>query len=149
MQIELDADRNAGADHLAHMGEHVAFAVVVAFRHHGAMHGEQHGVDRQRGLEIGHDLVAEGFVDLLHRLASRLGEGAQAFDHLPTLLLGATPPHRERRAEHRHFVAVARLAIEAGFLEELLSGGNGGEGVGLGAEAGGEDLDLFHVATVT
>ena len=97
-------------------------------------------VDRHGGLEVGHDLVAEGLVDLLHRLAGRLGEGAQALDHLPALGLGALAPDRERRAEHRHVLAVAGLAVEAGLLEELMAGRDGREGVGLGAETGGEDL---------
>jgi hypothetical protein len=113
-----------------------------SLRHHGAVHGQQHAVDRQGRLQVGDDLIPESFVDLLHRLAGRLGEGAQALDHLPALGLGTAAPHHERRAEHRHVLAVAAFAEEAGLLEKLMAGGDGGEGVGLGAEAGGEDL--FH-----
>ena len=55
--------------------------------------------------------------------------------------------HRALQVIRRQFllpllVAVARLAIEAGLLEELVSSGDGSEGVGLGAERGSEDL--FH-----
>ena len=39
--------------------------------------------------EVGDDLVAERLVDLLHRPAGRHGEGAEAFDHLPALGVGA------------------------------------------------------------
>jgi hypothetical protein len=142
MQVELNAHRHIGANDLAHVREQVAFAVVVAFGHHGAVHGQQHGVDRHGGFQIGNDLVAKGLVDLFYGFAGRLGEGAEALDHLPALGLGATAPDRKRRTEHRHILAVARLAIEAGLLEELMSGRDGGEGVGLGAQARGEDL--FH-----
>jgi hypothetical protein len=142
MQVELDPDRHVAADHLADMGEQVAFAVVVALGHHGAVHGEEHRVDRHGGPEVGNDLVAEGLVDLLHRLAGRHGEGAQALDDLPALGLAALAPHGERRAEHRHVLAIAPFAVEAGLLEELMAGRDGSEGVGLGAKAGGEDL--FH-----
>ncbi len=142
MEIELGAHRNVRPDDPAHAGQKVAFAVVIALGHHGAVHRQQHAVDRHRGPEVGQDLVAEGFVDLLHRPAGGHGEGAQAFDHLPALGLGAAAPHRERRAEHRHVLAVAAFAVEAGLLEKLVAGGDGGEGVGLGAERGGKDL--FH-----
>ena len=103
---------------------------------------QEHRIDRHGGLEVGDDLVAERLVDLLHRLAGGHGEGAQALDHLPALGLAALAPDRERRAEHRQVLAVAALAKEAGLLEELMAGGDGREGVGLGAEARGEDL--FH-----
>jgi hypothetical protein len=53
MQVELDAHRHVGSDDLAHMGQQVAFAVVIALGHHGAVHGEQHAIDRHRRLEVG------------------------------------------------------------------------------------------------
>ena len=42
MKVELDADRHVRPDDLAHMGQQVAFAVVVALGHHGAVHRQQH-----------------------------------------------------------------------------------------------------------
>ena len=53
MQVELDADRHVRTDDLADMGQEVAFAVVVALGHHGAVHGQEHAVDRQGGLQVG------------------------------------------------------------------------------------------------
>ena len=120
----------------------LAFAVVEVLGHHRAVHGEQDAVDGQGRLEVRQDLVAKGLVDLLYGLAGRLGEGAEAFHHLPAFGLGAATPHCQRRAEHRHVLAVARLTIEAGFLKELVAGRDGGKGIGLGAEARREDL--FH-----
>ena len=146
MEVELDPDRDVGADDLADMGQHVAFAVVIALGDHRAVHAQEYRIDRHGRLEVRHDLVAERLVDLLHRLAGRHGEGAEALDDLPALGFAALPPDRERCAEHRHVLAVAALAIEAGVLEELVAGGNGGEGVGFGAETGGEDL--FHGRTL-
>ena len=146
VQVELDTHRDVGADHLAHVGEQVAFAIVVALGDHRAVAGQEHGIDRHRCLEIGDDLVAETLIDLFHRLAGRHGEGAQALDDLPAFGLGALAPDGERRTEHRHILAVAGLAEQAGVLEELMTSGNGGECVGLGAQARGEDL--FHPSTV-
>jgi hypothetical protein len=146
MEVEFDADWNHRTHDLAHMRQQVAFAVVVAFGHHGAVHGEEHAVDRQRRLEIGHDLVTEGLIDLLHCPAGGLGEGAEAFNHLPTLGLGPAAPDGERRAEHRHVRAVAALAEKAGLLEQTLAGRDRREGIGLSAEAGRKDL--FHWAGV-
>ena len=117
VQVELDADRQVRSDYLADMGQQVAFAVVVAFGHHGAVHRQHYRVDRHRGLQIGDDLVAEGLIDFLHGLAGGHGEGTQAFDDLPALGLRALAPDGERRPEHRHVGAVACLAEEAGVLE--------------------------------
>ena len=61
---------------VADMGQEIAFAVVVALGDHGAVAGQEHGIDRHGGLEVVDDLVAEALVDLLHRPASGLGEGA-------------------------------------------------------------------------
>src|SRR5204862_3161112 len=74
-------------------------------------------------------------------------EGAQALDPLPALGLAALAPDGERRTEHRHLLAVAALAVEAGLLVELMAGRDGGKGIGLGAETGGEDL-FAHPASV-
>ena len=49
VEIELDADRHIRPDHPTDMGEHIAFAVVVAPGHHRAIAWrKQHGVDRHR-----------------------------------------------------------------------------------------------------
>jgi hypothetical protein len=142
VEIELGADRDIGSDDAPNMGQEIPLGVVIAFRYHRAVQRQQHRIDRQRRLEVGDDLVAETLIHGLHRLAGRLGKGAEALDSLPALGLGQPPPDIERRAEHRHLVAVAALAEEAGFLEQLQAGGQRGEGVGLGPQRGGEDL--FH-----
>jgi len=53
MEIELSATGTSGPTTLRHAGQKVAFAVVIALRHHGAVHGQQHAIDRHRRLEIG------------------------------------------------------------------------------------------------
>lgn len=140
VEIELRTDGYAGSDDAPHGREQIALGVVVAFRHHRPMQREQHGVDRERGAEIGQDLVAEALIDLLYRLARWLREGAEAFRNLPSSHLAEPPPHRERCPEERHPLAIAALPEKAGVLEELQPRRQGGEGVGLGAEAGGEEL---------
>ena len=45
MRVELDADHAFRADDGAHALDDVAFDVVIAVRHHGAVQAEQHAVD--------------------------------------------------------------------------------------------------------
>ena len=52
VQVELAAHHGIRADDRAQPGQQVALAVVVALRHHGAVHVDQHEVERQRGLRL-------------------------------------------------------------------------------------------------
>jgi hypothetical protein len=119
VEIELDAERHLRPDQAADAGEKIALGIVITFGHHRAMQREQDGIDRQRRLEVAEDLVAQALIDRLHRLAGGLGEGAEAFHHLPAFRLGVPAPDLERRAEQRHPLAIAAPAEEAGVLEEL------------------------------
>ena len=52
MRVELDADHAFGPDDRPGAFDDVAFDVVVAIGHHGAVQAEQQPVDRQRRLEL-------------------------------------------------------------------------------------------------
>jgi hypothetical protein len=52
MGVELDADHAFGPDDRAGAFDDVAFDVVVAVGHHGAVQAEQQPVDRHRRLEL-------------------------------------------------------------------------------------------------
>lgn len=69
MRVERDRDRNVGANNGAHAGEQVAFAIVVALRHHRAVQQQNHGVQRQGGLYAIEHFVPQGLVDRANRAA--------------------------------------------------------------------------------
>jgi len=50
MRVELDANHRLRPDQRAHALDDVAFDIIIAMRHHGAVQPEQHAVDRQRRL---------------------------------------------------------------------------------------------------
>ena len=82
MQVELDADRRLRPDDLAHARQRVAFAIVIPVRDHGAVHEEQHDIDRHGGAQIGEDGVAQFLVHVAERDPGGLREGADAFADL-------------------------------------------------------------------
>ena len=134
MQIELGADRDLGSDDRANALEQVAFAIVVTVGDHGAMHVDQHGVERHCGLHPGEDLVTEALVHRAHGGSRRGGEGAQPFDHGPALLLGFLAPGMDGRGEVGRLVLRGVAAKDAVLLIAAQAGREGHELVGLGAE---------------
>ena len=138
VQVELAAQYRVRPHDLAQAGQQVAFAVVVALGDHGAVHVDEHEVERQRRPGLREDAVAVILVDPADRPPRRLGEGAEAFHHLMPLLLRTLAPDVQRLAEGRGRVA-GRIAIEErGFAVGLLAGRQRREGVGLGPETGDE-----------
>ena len=85
VEIELAAQHRVRADDLAQPGQEVALAVVIVLRHHGAVHIDEHEVERQRGLGLLEDAVTISFIDAADRTPRRLGEGAEAFDNRMSL----------------------------------------------------------------
>ena len=79
VEVELATQHRVRADDLAQAGQQVALTVVVALRHHGAVHVDEHEVERQRGLGLREDSVAIVLVDAADRPPGRLGEGTKAF----------------------------------------------------------------------
>jgi hypothetical protein len=93
VEVERRHDRHRRSDHLADRLDQEAFAVVVVLQRHRAVEDEQDAVDRQRGPDPGHDLVAQrverlagdpaarhdravGRRDQLHAEPPGLGDGA-------------------------------------------------------------------------
>jgi hypothetical protein len=93
VEVERRHDRHRRSDHLADRLDQEAFAVVVVRQRHRAVEDEQDAVDRQRGPDPGHDLVAQrverlagdpaarhdravGRRDQLHAEPPGLGDGA-------------------------------------------------------------------------
>ena len=97
MRIELDADHAVRADQRAHPLEKIAFAVVIAVRHHRAVQVEHRAVDRQRGLQLAEDFVAHPLIGGARGRAARLRRVAGALDQLEFAALRARP-HRVHRA---------------------------------------------------
>ncbi len=65
VRVELDADDGFRPDDRAHPRDQVAFAVIIAMRHHGAVQAEQHPVDRHRGTKLIENFIAHAFVSSL------------------------------------------------------------------------------------
>ena len=139
VQVEFGADRDLRADDGAHLGQEVAFAVVIAVGHHGAVDIDQHGIERQGGFHAGQDLVAEILVDLAHRCAGRGGEGREPLDHGPAALLGLLAPDMHRRGEVGGLVSGGVAAPDAVFLVAAQAGRKGHELIGFGPEGRDED----------
>ena len=139
VRVQLGADHHAGAHQLPHAGEQVALAIGVAIGHHRAVQAQQHQLHRQRGLQVGQDLVTQGLVSQAGGGAAGLGGGHQAFDQGPAMLTGALAGGMQRAAEHAHprWVGAAR-PVSAVDLERRQPGRHGRKGVGLGGQAGGE-----------
>ncbi len=92
VRVELDADHALRADDLAAALDDVAFDVVVAVRHHGAVQAEQQAVDRQRRLELAQDLVAhELVVGAVGRAGGACGKAASSISSKPSASARARP----------------------------------------------------------
>ena len=139
VRIELDADHAFGADDRPRPLDDVAFDVVVAVRHHGAVQAEQQAVDRQRRLELAQDLVAHELVVGAVGRAGGAGGKAAALDQLEAFLPRRAPGRRTtapctcaaRRPDARPAAGTPiPIVLEAGRQRR--------EGVGLGRERGGE-----------
>ncbi len=100
VRVELDADHAFRADNGAGALDDVAFDVVVAVRHHGAMQAEQQPVDRQGRLELVEDLVAHGLVVGAVGRAGGTGGKAAAFDQFEAFRFGARATDEQRRGAH-------------------------------------------------
>ena len=94
VRVELDADHAFRPDDGARPLDDVAFDVVVAVRHHGAVQAEQQPVDRQRRLELAQDLVAHDLVVGAVGRAGGAGGKAAALDQLEAFRLGARARRR-------------------------------------------------------
>ena len=139
VRVELGADDDAGADDGAHLLQQVALAVVVAVGDHRAVQAEQDHVDRQRGAQVGEQLLAQRLVAGARRRAARLRAGRQALDDVPALGLAAQPQGPERPGEIEHLVGMGAGRVVAAVAERRHAGGHGREGVGFGGDAAGEN----------
>ena len=119
----------------------IALAVLIALRGHGAVHGQEHDIDRHRRAEVVQYLVAKTLIDPAHGEARRLGERREAFHDLALALLRGLAPDMQRQAESGGGMPGGVPAEKHGVLEGLHAGRHGREGVGLGPEAGDKD---FH-----
>ncbi len=134
-----EAIRTSGPDDVADAFEKIAFAIVIALRHHRAMQAEDDAVDRQRRLQLAEDLVAQRLIGLPLHQAAGLGPGGGAFDHGEALPSRAPAQHdHRRRAQRRRFRMLARPGVER-HLESRPVGRHRRERVGFGRERGGED----------
>ncbi len=142
VEVELDADGGVGAGEFAHAGEGVAFAVLVAVGDHGAVHVEEDDVERQGGLDVGEDHVAQFLVDVAQRGAGGLGGGADAFDDFVSVGFGEGTIFDEGGVAPGGGVLAGAGAVPVALAHEgVAAGGDGGEGVGFGGEGGDQD---FH-----
>ncbi len=141
VQVELGTDRDLRADDGADARQQIALAIVVAVGHHGAVHVDQHRIERQGGLHAVQDLVAEILVDLAHGRARRCCKGREALDHRPAALLGLLAPDMHRRGEVGGLVLGGVAVPDAVFLVAAQAGREGHELVGLGPE--GRDVDTL------
>jgi hypothetical protein len=103
------------------------------------MHVDQHGIERQSGLDAGHDLVAKALIDRAHRGARGCGEGRQPLDDGPAARLGRFAPDMQGRGKIGRLVLRGIAAPHAVLLVGAPAGGKGHELVGLGAESRNED----------
>ena len=146
MRIELDADHAVRSDQRAHPLEEVAFAVVIAVRHHRAVQVEHRAVDRQRGLQLAEDFVAHPLIGGARGRAARLRRVAGALDQLEFAALRARP-HRVHRAG---LVRAARGILsgrKVELLDEgLIRGRQRQEGVRLERERGVEQTQKLSLS---
>ena len=127
VRVELDADHAVRADDGARALDHVALGVVVAVRHHRAVQAQQHAIERQRGLELGQDLVAHELVVGAVGGAGGAGGEAAALDQGEVLGGGTAARDEERRGAHaRRVGGVFAGAVEHGFLVSVEAGRQSG-----------------------
>ncbi len=115
VRIVLDPDDGLGSDERADPRQDVALAIIVALRHHCAVQGEDHAVDRQGGFQLCQDLVAHLLEGGTRDRAAGLGGETGAFDQ--GVAFRRRPP--ARYLEHVRLVQnLARMG--AGWIIELL-----------------------------
>ena len=145
VQVELDPQHRVRADDGAGMGQQVAFAIIVAIGDHGAVHFQQHDIDRagsvrMGGAQIGEDGVAVVLVDVAQGGAGRLGEGAHALDNVQPVGLGQFAPFLQRQIAVAGGAEAAVAAVIALRGKAGVTGGDGGKRVGFGGQSGKENL---------
>lgn len=81
MWIELACNQHARSDNGARTLQKVAFAIVIALRHHCAVKAQHHRIDRHGGLELVKDFVAQFLESLTLQQPARFRPGGCALDH--------------------------------------------------------------------
>jgi len=148
VRIELGSDEHIGADHGADPREEIAFRVVIALRDHRAVQAEHHGVDRQRGLKLAEDAVAQRLVGLALDEARRLRPAAGALDDGEAFR--AATPAQDRHdggAERRRIRMFARPGEERR-LEGVHVGRDRRECVGFRGQRGREDAHVLSIRSL-
>ena len=145
VEVELRAHRHLGPDDGADAPQNIALAIVIALGGRGAMQRQHHHIDRHGLLEIGQHLVAQRLIGRADDASAGLGEGADAFHHLPAPRLGAPTEDQKLAGAVIGRLARAIAMGEEAVGEALIARGDRGEGVGLGVEASDED---FHVGNL-
>ena len=105
VRIEFGGDQHVRPDHRADPRQQIAFAIVIALRHHGAVQAEHDAVDRQGRRELIEDLVAQRLIGLALQQPAGLGPGRGALDQRRS-----PPPGARRRSTTigaEHSVGVA------------------------------------------
>ena len=140
MRIELHSDHAVRPDDRPHPLGDIAFDVIIAVSHHGAVEAEEDAVERQGGFDLGEDFIAHGFV-VGAVGGPRGGSGeAGAFDEGEALDGGAAAGDPERGGAHQgRRAGVFARAEEDALLVGFDRGRQGGEGVGFGGQRAGED----------
>ena len=139
VRVEFGADHHLRPDDGAHALQQVALAVVVAVGDHRAVQAEQHHVHRQRGAQVGQQLVAQRLVGGARGGAAGLRGGDHAFQQRPARrpCRAAAPPTAGRRRSSCGRGAGRPCSSRAPGTSQ--PGGHRREGVGLGGQGGGED----------
>ncbi|MNV75031.1 hypothetical protein D3C71_1682930 [compost metagenome] len=140
MRIQFGAHGHIRADQLAHAAQDVAFAIVIAIGDHGAVQAQQHHVHRQRGAQIRQQFIAQGLVGGARGDAARLRRCHQPFGQRPPRFAALQARHIKRRAGEADGIGMRARRVIVALLKGRKTGGHGREGVGLGAQAGAEDL---------
>src|SRR5262249_34670993 len=99
MRVKLGADDGFAPDYRPHARQEVAFAIVVAVRHHRAVQAENHRFDGERSTQLPEDLVTQRLVSVAADHSGRLRRGAGALDQYKVVSFGSTPRHYQRRTE--------------------------------------------------
>jgi hypothetical protein len=132
VEIDVDADDDAGPDDGAHARDDVALGVVDALRDHRTVQRQQHRVDGHGGLQPGDQLVPERLVARRDGGTGGHGEGVEPEDEVVSsgAGLGAKGIEGAPRVEGGDV---------ADHLPVVGARGHRREGVGLGDDAGQVD----------
>src|SRR5690606_24154935 len=100
-------------------GDEVAFGVVVALRHHGAVETEGDAVDGQRGLDLAQDFIAYGLIGGATDQPAGIGPGNGSLDKVEVTRSGASAGVDQGRSGQAWDIAVGSgTGVEA--LVELV-----------------------------